>query len=194
MTTSTIKLTLEGYTGAAYALYRGGVLVQCINEIGMDYEKDESSHMPMIPLYQLDLTYTKFIQEELKPRTVAEKVAMFCLKYKQHKGQPYRAMKQEKANLRTVTVNDVLLDTYFSTASYPLNSSKTMADYTRHFNTIRDLSANGRAVKSEFPAVYDREYEKRISDDVSKLQRYWSHLRSLGWFKDDGVWKQTQPS
>ena len=63
-----------------------------------------------------------------------------------------------------------------------------MADYVRHYNTVRDLATNGKPVKSAFPNVYDREYEKRIAEDVSKLQRYWAHLRAHGWAKEDGTW------
>lgn len=192
MTSITYKLSLQGYSGFAFALYKNDVLDQCINEITMNYVADNSKDMPMIPLYRQDLVYTKFTYAELVPKTVAEKVALFSLKYKQHKGQPYRAMKEEKANLKTVTVNNQLLDAYFTNINYPLNSSKSMADYVRHYNTIRDFATNGKPVKRLFPDVYDRMYEKTIGDDVVKLQAYWQHLRDIGWHKQDGIWVKKQ--
>ncbi len=45
----------------------------------------------------------------------------------------------------------------------------------------------GVQAKSSFPMVYDKAYEKTISEDVAKLQRYWAHLRTLGWKKVDGA-------
>jgi hypothetical protein len=179
MKTTTVKLTLPGHKGAAYAMYEDGVLVMLINEI-------VNCQLSIINYAGKD-----FERVELTPKTVSEKVAMFCLLYKKHKAIPYRASKQEKANLKLVTVNEHLLNTYFTHTSYPLTHTKTMADYVRHYNTVRDLAANGvPQKKSAFPDVYDKLYERTISDDITKLQRYWAHLREQGWRKTDGVWSQ----
>lgn len=180
MKISTYKIACV--VGTAYAMYQDGWLTMLISEMKID-----DDHLDF-PCREIDLIgNTFFTNAELKPKTVADKVALFCLKYKQHKGQPYRARKEEKANMKLVTVTEQLLDTYFANVNYPLNPAKSMVDYVYHYNAIRDIAANGKPVRS-FPDVYDREYEKIIGDDVSKLQAYWAHLRAQGWSKKDGVW------
>ena len=191
--TATYKVT--GYfDGVVYAMYKDGMLDTLLCQLTKPLiSKDNPPGWDMFPLQENDLINCTdmFKAVELKPKTLADKVALFCLKYKQYKKQPYQAQKIEKANLKLVTVNEQLLNTYFTNNNYPLNSTKNMADYVRHYNTVRDLTANGASQSSRaFPQVYDMAYEKIISDDVSKLQRYWAHLRSLGWKKEDGVWKQ----
>lgn len=188
MNTTFYKITLRNLSGAAYAMYEDGCLSMFLNELERN-GPELFMLMPNVCMSELHLKgLTGITVQQLQPKTVADKVALFCLKYKQHKGQPYRAMKEEKANLKTVTVTNVLLDAYFTNDNYPLNTTKSMADYVRHYNTIRDLAANGRPVKRVFPDVYDREYERRIGDDVVKLQAYWQHLRNIGWYKSEGVW------
>lgn len=182
------KITINGSKGAAFAEYRNGILTLFINEWSNDTEPPQ-----YIPMFETLLMQDQAIITVtlLVPKTVAEKVAMFCIIYKEIKGFMYRASKEEKANLKLVTVSRPLLETYFKNTSFPLSANKTMADYVKHYNTVRDITVNGQQKTSkEFPAVYDREFEKRISDDVSKLQRYWAHLRALGWRKVDDIWTQ----
>jgi hypothetical protein len=193
MKSNTYKVT--GYfDGVVYALYKNEVLEMLLCELNNPLTvNDKPVGYDMFPLREVDLTDNEMLKAVLlKPKSVADKVALFTLKYKQHKGQPYRAMKEEKANLKNVTVNEALLDAYFKHVNYPLNGTKSMADYIRHYNTVRDLAANGVQAKNSFPMVYDKAYEKTISEDVAKLQRYWAHLRTLGWKKVDGAW--TEPA
>ena len=183
MGTTTYKLTMKGVKGSAYAMFNEDLLHILINELEetpVTLRKDRFFEM----LKGFGMT-----AQELVPKTVADKVAMFCMLHKNYKGFAYRAGKTEKANMRGVNVSQQLLDAYFTNTAYPLTATKTMADYVRHYNTVRDIASNGKPVKkSSFPEVYDREYERNISQDVSKLQSYWSHLRELGWRKIDGVW------
>lgn len=185
MSTTTYKIMLEGDSGAAYAMFQDGALKMFINEWSKFTEPPK-----YIPIQEKSFIAwsNDYKVTALQPRSVADKVALFCLLYKQHKNLTYRAGKEEKANLKLVTVNNELLEVYFTSTQYPLTGTKSMADYVRHYNTVRDLATNGKPVKSAFPDVYDREYEKRIGEDVSKLQRYWAHLRAQGWVKNDGVW------
>lgn len=192
---NTYKVT--GYwDGVVYAMYKHGLLAMAIVELTNNQQLIANNQcappgFDMFPLKEFDLLRSEMLTAVLlKPKSVADKVALFTLKYKQHKGQPYRAMKEEKANLKNVTVNEALLDAYFKHVNYPLNGTKSMADYIRHYNTVRDLAANGVQAKSSFPQVYDKAYEKTISEDVAKLQRYWAHLRTLGWKKVDGTWTE----
>lgn len=185
------------YQGVVYAMYKHGLLQMAIVELTNSEQLTTNNQCPpgydMFPLKEFDLLHSELLTATLlKPKSVAEKVALFSLHYKQHKGQPYRAMKEEKANLKAVTVTNELLNAYFKHVNYPLNTTKSMADYVRHYNTVRDLASNGAQAKSNFPMVYDMEYEKTISTDVAKLQRYWAHLRSLGWKKVEGVWQLTK--
>jgi hypothetical protein len=188
--TTTYKVTNKDYYGAAFALYENGLL----SNLMVDYKL--ATQHPRLASVDFPLTEKELLRNpvfdatELKPRTVAEKVALFCLLYKKNKGMAYRAAKEEKANMKLVTVNEQLLNKYFTSTAYPLSHTKTMADYVRHYNTIRDLATNGTPAKAKYPDVYDREYEKRISDDVGKLQGYWEYLRALGWKKTDGVWSR----
>jgi hypothetical protein len=178
------------YNGTLYAQYSNGWLQTLLCELDNNQPVDAPPGWNDFPLSEFDLLHSEMhTAKELKGKTVADKCALFCLVYKQHKGHPYRANKVEKANLKNVTVNTDLLKTYFDNVNYPLNATKSMADYVRHYNTVRDLCTNGKPIKSSFPAVYDKAYEQQIGDDVSKLQRYWAHLRNLGWHKVDGVWQ-----
>lgn len=188
MKVTTYKVT--GFLqGCIYAMYSDGWLNYLTTEGLADLNTCTPSDYAKFPLKEEDLIRsTVFKSVELKPKTVSEKVALFTMLYKEHKGHPYRAMKEEKANLKNVTVTKELLNAYFKHVNYPLNTTKSMADYVRHYNTVRDLATNGLQAKSSFPMVYDKAYEKTISEDIVKLQRYWAHLRSLGWKKENGVW------
>ena len=177
------------YKGTVYAQYNEAGWLMMLFADNLSSESGCPPGWDMFPLKEFDLQRSEMLTaKELKAKSVADKVAMFCMLYKNHKGITYRAMKEEKANLKSVTVNEQLLNTYFATVQYPLTGIKTMADYVRHYNAVRDLATNGKPVKNSFPEVYDKQYEAMIGDDVSKLQRYWAHLRAQGWKKADGVW------
>ena len=185
----TYKITIPLTKGAAYAHYEQGVLKYFLMSDLDAASATLLTAMPYVATTELELKrQTGILISELKPRTVPEKIAAFMIAYQQHKGVAYRPTKEERANLANVTVNAQLLNTYFTATQYPLAGLKSITDYIRHYNEVRDLAKNGIRPRNEFPDVYDREFEKRISDDVSKLQRYWDHLRTLGWRKADGVW------
>lgn len=186
MNATTYKVTGGGYAGHAYAMYENGFLRMLMAE----FSAPETFEEPVdFPLREVDLVNSIVYKgEQLKAKSAGDKIALFVLKYKQHKDIAYRATKQERANITHVTVTEQLLNTYFTTTQYPLAGTKSITDYIKHYNEVRDLAQNGTPAKSAFPDVYDREYEKHIGDDTSKLQRYWEHLRSKGWKRQDGVW------
>jgi hypothetical protein len=186
----TYKITIHGVRGQAYALYDKGMLVHFINEL--DHSNAVFTLMPSVTMNEGTLkSLTGIKVQELKPRSASDKLALFSFMYKKAKGITYTPTREERANIAHVTVNEQLVNTYLKATQYPLQGLKTITDYIRHYNEVRDLATNGTPVKAEFPAVYDREYEKHICDDTAKLTRYWAHLRSLGWQKTDGVWKQS---
>lgn len=107
--------------------------------------------------------------------------------FKAKRGTNYSAKKQEKVNIKNVVVSDDLLAAYFSTEAYPLNYSKSINDYIKHYNYIRDVSKNGKPEKAAFPNEYNLSFERTL--DSQTLPKYWQHLRQLGWSKTQrGVW------
>lgn len=179
--TTYYKLTIKGVSGQAYASYKDGVLSMLIND--MKVVSGSVFHV-----YFESLLHTKWIVEEIKPRSVSSKAGLFVLMYKEHRNVVYTPSKTELANLKHVTVTADLLKIYFASKDYPLAGPKTITDYIRNYNAVRDLAANGKPQRTSFPDVYDREYEKSLGDNVGKLQKYWEHLRTLGWSRRDGVW------
>lgn len=186
----TYKITLHGVRGQAYVLYEDSVIRYFINEL-------EGVHIftlfASVPTNEAQIkTLTGIKLQELKPKSASDKLAMFSFQYKQLKGITYTPTREERANIAHVTINEQLLNTYFKCTQYPMQGLKSITDYIRHYNAVRDLATNGAPVKAEFPAVYDRDYEKHISENTEKLTRYWQHLRALGWKKEEGVWKLQQ--
>src|SRR5262245_19114497 len=145
MNSTTYKISIHGVTGAAYAMFENGVLSYFINE--MERTSSMLKIMPHVSMTELQFkAHTGISIKELKPKSLSDKVALFCPMYNDLKGQPYRAMKEEKANLTHVTVTKELLNTYFKTTDFPLSPTKSMADYVRHYNAIRHIAANGKPV------------------------------------------------
>lgn len=185
------KITFKGCAGAIYASYEGNFLRMLINDL------KETPRAAYVYLYEGSLdalqNELKFVTiTELKARTVADKVALFCIIHKEIKGFVYRAGKEEKANLKLVTVSRDLLEVYFRNTSYPLSASKSMADYVKHYNYVRDIHTNGlpTKVQSRFPDVYDREFERSLEGET--LSAYWQHLHRIGWRKVDGSWRSPE--
>jgi len=187
--TTIYKITLRGVTGAAYALFEKGMLTQFINEL--EANATVLQLMPQLALSEVQFKgLTGITIGELKAKSAGDKIALFCFLYTKHKGTTYRTTKEDRANIVHVSVTELLLNTYFKATQYPLAGLKSISDYVRHYNEVRDLATNGTpAKKSSFPNVYDKQYEQMIGEDISKLQRYWAHLREQGWKKIDGVWQ-----
>lgn len=177
------KITIKGIHGAAYAQYKNQTLVLFINEL--DEKPDLSFTLNHPESWNVKAPGVLKVQK-LIPRTAADKVAMFCMVYHQRKNLTYRPLAEEKRNISHVTVNKELLDVYFNHNQYPLTGTKTITDYIRHYNTVRDLAINGKPEKSRFPDVYDREFERGLEGET--LSAYWQHLIKCGWKKTDGVW------
>lgn len=187
----TYKITIPLAKGAAFARYEHGVLQYFVmSDLGAETAILLTA-LPSVATTEHELKrQTGILVQELKAKTAAEKIAAFMISYHQHKGVAYRPTKEERANIVHVMVTEELLKTYFAATQYPLAGLKSIGDYIRHYNEVRDLARNGTRLRPEFPGVYDREYERQISSDVSKLQRYWQHLRDMGWEKKDGAWQK----
>lgn len=182
MTTTYYKLTIKGMKGCAYVSYKNDVLLMAINELKSTGCEPVGGFV--IPLIKGHLAH--FHCEEIKPKTVSAKAALFVLMFKEHRNVVYTPSKIELSNLRHVTMSEQLLKVYFAAKDYPLAGPKTISDYIRNYNAVRDLAANGPAVKAGFPDYFDSGYEKMLSPE--KLSAYRLHLVALGWRKIDGVW------
>lgn len=181
--TTYYKLTIKGLTGSAYALYKKGTLSICVNELVATGNEQPATS---VPLSEQHLKAAGFTIEALKPKSVSSKAALFVLMFKEHRNVVYTPTKIELANLKRVTISEQLLKIYFAAKDYPLAGPKTISDYIRNYNAVRDLAANGPVVKSGFPDYFDSGYEKTLSPE--KLSAYRLHLVALGWRKIEGIW------
>lgn len=191
--TNIYKITHKSYRGAAYAMYKKGELCEFLlmfDPVLSSFDaKALSNHFPFKATDLPDLAVARFQYVELVPRTAADKIAMFCMTFRAFRNSAYTAKKEERANIADVTVSDKLLTAYFTNDTFPLTYAKSINDYIRHYNYIRDIATNGTPVKSAFPDVYDREFERGLEGE--KLSAYWVHLNKLGWKKSDGAWIKT---
>lgn len=175
------KYTLKGVKGCAYLSYRNGRIREALFDFqGYWLWPEAEKGFP----YLEELLGDDAVK--LEPRTAQDKIVMFCMTFRKHRGTPYTPKKQEKANIVQVSVTAKLLDVYFSSTDFPLSYAKSINDYIKHYNFIRDLERNGRPTKSRFPDVYDRDFERTL--DGETLSAYRQHLIKLGWKKVEGVW------
>jgi hypothetical protein len=186
------KMKMAGVSGTGYFMFKDGVLRTLF------YEFQESLYM-YLPQREHEITEkAKFWNErgvtfeELKARTTEEKLALFCAVFKDKRGSGYTPKQNEKHNIKQVMVTERLLKTYFENTTYPLSYAKSVNDYIRNYNYVRDIDKNGAPVSNpyKFPAVYDPDFEKKLNGPA--LSDYRAHLRDLGWRfdKELALWKK----
>ncbi|MGD1960521.1 MAG: hypothetical protein ACFB2Y_16800 [Fulvivirga sp.] len=180
----------EGLGGAAFFLFKDERLLA----VNWEFTRTLNDHEAAIvtkafPLRLSDLSNLKkvFKVREIPERTASDKLKLFCMYFKAKRGSTYTANKFERANIKNVVMNSALLEAYFSTDSYPLTYAKTINDYIKHYNHIRDISRNGAPKKARFPNEYNKDFERRL--EGAEISQYWKHLTNLGWKKNaKGVW------
>lgn len=182
---SIYKIKQTGKSGQAYVMYTNGLLRV------LYYDFDEAIEA-YIPYKESNLVNIKslVVVELLEGRSIADKIAVFCAFHKKYKGFGYRVKEVERANIKQVSVSKSLLKLYFNYTDFPLSQAKSISDYIKHYNYVRDLLYNGKSMKAKFPDVYDREFERSLEGET--LSAYWRHLHKLGWKKADGIWQQQQ--
>lgn len=131
---------------------------------------------------QLELLKSGFVVAELKPKTVQEKVIMFGMYHKARKRVAYKASKIERANIKNFEVNERLLAAYYDNEGFPLSQAKSMLDYIKHYNHIRDLAVNGKKIKAKYPDEWSAAFERTLT--AKDLPKYWQHLKELGWTRE----------
>lgn len=185
------KLTHKDYRGAAYAMFKKGELSEFLllfDPALRSYDaKAFANYFPFKEDDLKDVCVARFAYAELVPRNVEDKIAMFCMKFRAQRNSAYTAKKEERANIANVMVSEPLLNVYFANDGFPLNYAKSINDYIRHYNYIRDIASNGTPKKDGFPDVYDRDYERTL--DGEKLSAYRSHLVQMGWRVVEGSWR-----
>lgn len=188
------KITKPPLKGCFYIMYKNGVAKQILLEFDELLQVDQLMIRQFLALEenQLEMMKPYFAYVLLQPRTVNDKIAAFCMTFQAHRNSAYTPKKNERANVAQVTMSDKLLQVYFTSDSFPLSYAKSINDYIRHYNYIRDIATNGKPVRGSFPEVYDREYERTLEGE--KLSAYWQHLIKLGWRKQDGSWTKAKDS
>ena len=193
MNTSIYKVTTRkkgSLGGAAFFLFKNDLLKAVNWEFNRGLTPVEKQLVRQcFPFHVSDLKHLEkwFKVEELIARTAGDKVKLFCMYFKAKRGSNFTPSKAEKQNIKNVVVSKALLEAYFNNDTFPLSYSKSINDYIRHYNYIRDIQRNGTPVKAKFPGIYNREFEKGLSGQ--ELTDYWAHLRKLGWAKNEkGVW------
>lgn len=118
------------------------------------------------------------------PRSVKDKVVLFCANYKSYRGVVYVPKLIEKANLKDVPVTNELLTVFFES---PLQNF-TLKNYIDRINITKDQARNGRAGTVVFPNQWDARFAAGLSGET--LTSYRAHLRSLEWRYDSsrGIW------
>lgn len=181
------KITMRGVKGALYASYKDGTLFELLNAY---VPSDDIIRLGSFAYYDetalQSANYEGLGITKLIARTVTDKITMFCTTFREHRNSPYTPKKNEKANIAQVSVSRELLEVYFINTEFPLSYAKSINDYIKHYNYVRDLAANGKPSKSRFPDVYDRDFERSLEGET--LSAYWQHLNKLGWKKTDGTW------
>jgi hypothetical protein len=189
------KITKVKHRGELYVQYHHGFIKEMLITFDPPLQNKEWEDLiSLIPLDEnllpvqpgMPAYFRAYTISLLQPRTVNEKLAAFCMQFRGHRNSAYTPKKNERANVAQVTMSDKLLEVYFTNDSFPLSYAKSINDYIRHYNYIRDIAVNGKPVKSTFPDVYDREYERTLEGE--KLSAYWQHLNKLGWKKVEGIW------
>lgn len=187
MSTRIIKLTTKpghNLPGCAYLLFLNGTLSAVNWDFKRSLTEDEKDIVrESFPFTIEDLQLPSiFDVSEPKNKTAHEKLRTFCIIHKAIRGTAYTPKAQEKANIKNVVVTQSLMETYFNNTAYPLTYAKSINDYIKHYNYIRDLNKNGAPGK--YPNEYIKAFEKSLQPD--ELPKYWAHLRSLGWVKNAG--------
>lgn len=132
--------------------------------------------------------------------TPGEKISLFCRLYKHHRGSSYVTFPADSRVIERVTVNEELLNAYFTNTAWWASQPKSIRNYCSNYNEVRQLlkpkeETKPKARGKNFPDEYDRQYESTLKPQ--ELALYWAHLRSLGLApeKENGRvtgWKRAQ--
>jgi hypothetical protein len=187
--TTIYKLKSPRFTGTIFVNYRDGVFSQ-LDCTDADLSQEQRSYLLKVLPVQEQLvtdvgTMGSLTAARVVPRSVKEKLVLFCAYYKSYRSVSYLAKLLEKANLKDVPVNEELLKVFFES---PLQNF-TLKNYIDRINITKDQARNGRS-GTAFPNTYEPTYYASLTGEA--LTAYRAHLRALGWQYDTTrqVWKE----
>lgn len=118
----------------------------------------------------------RFIYKHLAPRTVKDKIILFCQSYKYFRNVSYQAKKTERANIKTVPVSEPLLRIFFESRL----ANFTIDNYIKRINITKDILTNGRNDKL-FPNEPDMAFYRTLQGkEIQECTAFW---RKNGWVK-----------
>jgi len=195
------KLTGTKISGYFIITYLNGYLKSVLNEFKEPLNETQWWHISQL----IPVTSAKFKTEpfkvlgltvELNPNDVPEetenatpsaqpnRVALFCMCYKQAFSQAYTASRADGAKLKALPVSaanfEPLLKIYFASNEWYL-CPKSIGNLVGKINEIKLLQSNPNALvkKTKFPIPFDAGYNNTL--DESKRQEYYKALREAGY-------------
>ena len=118
--------------------------------------------------------------EKVKETSTGAKVRAFSAAYKDHLGITYKVLKNEPRKLEGIPVDSELLAAYFTSKEWWGNQPKSITNYTRNINNVRQLLASKEIPKNDFPDDWSKDYYSSLKPP-SKAMDYLKHLYRLGW-------------
>jgi hypothetical protein len=188
---SVYKLTSPRMVGTVYIYYFDGQLAGL--DFGLATLKPDQveyllAHTPVRSSELATVQIGQVTVKLLEPRSIQDKVIMFCQWFRRYRGVTYTAKILEKANLKGIPVNVELLDVFFNS---PL-ANFTLSNYIQRINQTKDHLKNGaERQRARFPNEWSRETEAKYQG--KDLEEYYQHLYRAGWRRESGpagsVWK-----
>lgn len=201
---ATLKKQIEIYRlksaklkGCMYATYESGYLVQLDMQLNEPLTASQATFLFSAFPYTVEaiksLRSGGLQAEPVKMKSIQEKLAAFCSYYKRHRQVPYKASPLERANIKDVPVDEVLLTYFFTSKAWFTVNNYSLTNYIKRINLIRDAARNGLETAVTFPNHYDQKFADSLEKD--ELARYQAHLRAQGFeYKQTGsgafVWQR----
>lgn len=167
--------------------YEGGYLmaIKMLFKERLSEDKYRST-LALIPYCETDLPNLAAASngieiEKEQPReakTTPEKIALFCLFYKKHTTVNYVATQAEPGMIRNVTIDEKLLDAYFTTDHFYIKNNYSITNYVRHFNLVQNYAYGNTKQRNKYPNTYKPEFTKTLSPN--QFNAYCQHLINLG--------------
>lgn len=157
------------------ATYQNGNLsrIEGFEKVGEFY--DSLNFKTIVP-YQEKEIQAEF-GKEVPLSATGQKIALFCRFYKQYLQLNYNVMPADAKKINGVSVDEKLMELYFSNTEWWGKQPKSIANFVKNYNALNQLLNVGK--KKKFPSRYDRLFESKLKGE--DLPEYWRYLRSLGY-------------
>lgn len=178
---STYTLTSPKFDGKIVVMYKSNKLVRMDLEISPQKPLNAGQQkglMSFVPYQEEGLLNSAFIVKQETVLSTHAKIKMFCIQYRDHCNLVYQITDSEKRNIKSVKMDDDLLNMYFNCDEFWCKQ-KNVANYIHNINNILQLQANGGKAKSKYPSEWSEAYERRLPG-AKEIEEYRRHLRSLG--------------